>query len=425
MPSSASTTSRSENLISRLSSAVDDSDSKLKALRDLKNQIIGNRTKKLTYIKLGAVPSVVSILSQADADCSSSSSSSSSSCSSSLLVQSAAVLGSFACGVDAGVTAILDAGAFSHLLRLLSNSDDKVVDAGARALRMIFQSKLAPKYDFLQEENVKFLLKLLNSENENVAELGASIITHSCVTRLEQKVLCDAGVLKKLISLLEGSLSLRDASLESLATIFKDNSEVVSQFVGADGGKALNGLIKLMKDRYPRTRLLSCICLTVIRNGSPCYVKDLQIKRDLVLVLLELLDDPGQVGDEAPFALASLTSEMEDMQKLAFEADAIDKLSIHLQNGPVQSKRLQGILLALADLCSKLESCRSRFLSLQVLNWVTSMLTNDSADVRVAACICIKCVSRSLKSLSAGLFMNEMIVIPLIELLHDSCISVQ
>ncbi|KAK6937136.1 Armadillo [Dillenia turbinata] len=61
----------------------------------------------------------------------------------------------------------------------------------------------------------------------------------------------------------------------------------------------------------------------------------------------------------------------------------------------------------------------------KVLNWVATMLTNDSADVRVAACICIKCVSRSIKSLSAGLFMNEMIVIPLIELLHDSSVSVQ
>ncbi|XWS52525.1 hypothetical protein CRYUN_Cryun11dG0078200 [Craigia yunnanensis] len=145
-----------------------------------------------------------------------------------ILVQSAAALGSFACDFDAGVQAVLDVGAFPNLSRLLANSNEKVVDAGARTLRMIYQSKLVPKYDFLQQKNMEFLISLLHSENENVSGLGASIITHSCETRLEQKVLFDAGILRKLNSLLEGgSLSLRDSSLESLATIFKNTPEVI------------------------------------------------------------------------------------------------------------------------------------------------------------------------------------------------------
>jgi hypothetical protein len=41
-------------------------------------------------------------------------------------VQSAAALGSFACGFEAGVQAVLDAGVFPHLLRLLTNTDEKV-----------------------------------------------------------------------------------------------------------------------------------------------------------------------------------------------------------------------------------------------------------------------------------------------------------
>ena len=43
--------------------------------------------------------------------------------------------------------------------------------------------------------------------------------------------MCDVGVLKKLISLLQGFLSQRDASLESIATVIKSNPEVVSKFV--------------------------------------------------------------------------------------------------------------------------------------------------------------------------------------------------
>jgi hypothetical protein len=86
---------------------------KLRALREVKNQIIGNRTKKLSFLKLGAVPAVAAALSQAQAD---------------LLIQSAAVLGSFACGFDAGVRAVLDAGAFPNLINLLSYPDEKVMN---------------------------------------------------------------------------------------------------------------------------------------------------------------------------------------------------------------------------------------------------------------------------------------------------------
>ncbi|ONI13843.1 hypothetical protein PRUPE_4G249300 [Prunus persica] len=424
--STTTTTSGAHSdLLTRLTSS--EFEVQLKALRELKNRIIGNRTKKLSFIKLGLVPPVAAILaSKAQAQVQAQAQAQAQARhDSNLLVQSAAALGSFACGFDAGVRAVLDAGVFPNLFLLLSHPDDKVVDAGARSLRMIYQSKLAPKCDFLQEKNMEFLLSLLNSENENVTGLGASIIIHSCESTAEQKALCHAGVVKKLISLLKGSLSQRDNSLESLATVMKNNVEAVSEFVGSESGRALSSVIGLTKDRYPRTRLLASMCLIVIRNTSACYLQDIGIKTKLVHLLLELHDDPGQVGDEAPFAFSSLISEKPDLQKLAFEANAIDKLYNHLQKSQLHPKRFQGILLALADLCSNLESCRSRFLSLQALNLVSDALTHDSSDVRTAACMCLRCVSRSIKNLCAGNFLNEMIVPPLVRLLDDPSTSVQ
>lgn len=397
----------------------------LKALRELKNQIIGNRTKKLSFLKLGAVPAVAGILSDAVSAVDVADDDENDRIVKDIIVQSAAVLGSFACGFEAGVRAVLDAGAFPNLSRLLSYTDEKVVDAGARSLKMIYQSKMAPKYDFLQEENMEFLLSLLNNESENVSGLGASIISHSCKTSLEQKLLFDAGVLKRLTSLLGGSLIQRDASLESIATIFKNNPEVVSKFVGPDTGRTLSCIIDLVKDRFARTRLLASLCLIVIRNASACYLQDVGIKTKLINNLLELLDDPGQVGDEASFAFSSLIAEKEDMQKLAFEVNGIDKLYNHLQKGSLHPRRFEGILLALADMCSKLECCRSRCLSLQVLNLVVDALAHDSSDVRSAACMCLRSVSRSIKNLSAGSFMNETIVIPLVRLLDDTSTAVQ
>ncbi|PPD87071.1 hypothetical protein GOBAR_DD16015 [Gossypium barbadense] len=412
---------RPSELLSRLTSA--EPEVKVRALREVKNQIIGNRTKKLSFLKLGAVPAVAGILADSIDDVTENNNCNNTN---NFLVQSAAALGSFACGFDAGVQAVLDAGAFPNLLRLLANPNEKVVDAVARALRMIYQSKLAPKYDFLQQKNMEFLISLLNSEKETVSGLGASIITRSCETNLEQKALFDAGILRKLNSLLEGgSLSQRDASLESLATVFRNNPEVISKFAGPEIGRPLSSIIDLAKDRYPRTRLLACMCLIVIRNASPHFLQDIGIKTKLIHILLELLDDPGQVGDEAPFAFSSLIAQKEDLQKLALEANAIDKFHHHIKKGSLHPRRYEGILLALADMCSKLESCRSKFLSLQVLNLVADALTDYNAGVRAAACICLKSVTRSIKNLSAGYFMNETIVIPLVQLFLDPSTSVQ
>jgi len=86
---------------------------RVRALREIKNQIIGNRTKKLLYLRLGAVPSVVAALAEPGA-------------SPAALVQAAAAAGSFACGVEDGARAVLAAGAVEHLTRLLSHPDDKV-----------------------------------------------------------------------------------------------------------------------------------------------------------------------------------------------------------------------------------------------------------------------------------------------------------
>ncbi|XLU42130.1 hypothetical protein S245_036944, partial [Arachis hypogaea] len=176
--------------------------------------------------------------------------------------RSAVVLGNFACCLDAGVRAVLDAGAFPHLIRLLSASNDK-------------------------EENLEFLLLLLKSENENLSALGASIIIHSCKTGEEQNILSYVGVLDKLISLLYGSLSQRDASLESIAAIVKNNSEAVSKFVDLRGGRALSPVIELSKDKYSRTRLLACLCLICVKNASSCHLQDTGIKTKLINNLLE------------------------------------------------------------------------------------------------------------------------------------------
>ncbi|KQJ87581.1 armadillo repeat-containing protein 8 isoform X1 [Brachypodium distachyon] len=382
------------------------------ALREIKNQIIGNRTKKLLYLRLGAVPAVVAALAEPGA-------------SPAALVQAAAAAGSFACGVDDGARAVLDAGAAGHLTRLLAHPDEKVVDACARALRMIYQSKQAPKFDVNNEKNMDFLLSLLDSKNENVTELAANIISHSCDSNTEQLALCGAGVPQKLVGLFGGSMNLRDACLDSMTAIIRDNCDVASRFASMDHGKYFRSIVGLIHDRSPRTRLLSCLCLIALGHASPCHFPDRQIKTKLILVLLELIEEPGNVGDEAPLALTTLIKDSVELQKQAFSTNAVVKLSNHLLANSLETRRAVTILFALAELCSKQEESRSQLMSGQVSTLILDALKHDCADIRVAACSCLKNISRSSKVLSAGRISCDTVIAPLVQLLYDSSTSVQ
>ncbi|CAO2149903.1 unnamed protein product [Urochloa humidicola] len=385
---------------------------RVRALREIKNQIIGNRTKKLLYLRLGAVPAVVAALAEPGA-------------SPAALVQAAAAAGSFACGVDDGARAVLAAGAVGHLTRLLAHPDEKVVDASARALRMIYQSKLAPKFDVNSGKNMDFVLSLLNSENENVTELAATIISHSCQNSAEQLSLCSAGVPQKLVSLFGGSMNLRDACLDSVTAVIRNNSEVASRFASTDHGKGFRSVVGLIHDRSPRTRLLACLCLIALGHASPCHFQDKQIKTKLIMVLLELMEEPDHIGDEAPLALTTLIKDSLELQKQALTTNAVEKLSSHLLANSLETKRAVTILLALSELCSKLEESRSQLMSAEVSTLILEALKHDWVDIRVAACSCLKNISRSSKVLSGGRLSCDTVIGPLVQLLYDSSASVQ
>ncbi|XP_020574778.1 armadillo repeat-containing protein 8 isoform X2 [Phalaenopsis equestris] len=415
MPTKAAS-NRPEDLAARLGevSGVAKGEALLKALREVKNQIIGNKTKKRRFLYLGAVPKIVSVLAAADSDGGDPA----------IIVQAVAAIGSFACGVEDGVRAVVEAGAVPHLIRILSYPNEKVIDAGARSLRMIFQSKLAPKYDILQNKNMVFLLSLLNSDNENATELAVRIIAHSCDNNDEQNALRDAGVLQRLAQLLEGSLNQRVASLGSIAAIIRNNREVAMTFASIENGKALSALTELIHDRYPRTRYLACMCLIAIGQLSS-YACDLQTKTNLLLVLVELLEDSGEVGDDSPFALLDIITDNEELQLQAITINVLEKLCNYLEKSPIPLRRLEGILLALAEFCSKSETCRCQLISPQFLNIIVDALKNESTGVRIAACTCIRNISRSVKNLCAGRLSNERVIVPLVRLLNDTSNSVQ
>ena len=115
---------RPEELVSRLASSSDP-ESRLKALRDIKNQVIGNKRKKKLYLQLGAVSGLVQILEHSD--------------NTQLLIQSVTAAGSLAYGSQQGAEAFLACNGLQPLLSTLWSTDLSLVEASLRALRCVFQ----------------------------------------------------------------------------------------------------------------------------------------------------------------------------------------------------------------------------------------------------------------------------------------------
>lgn len=141
-------------------------------------------------------------------------------------------------------------------------------------------------------------------------------------------------------------------------------------------------------------------------------------------ILLKLLDEPGQVGEDAPGVLAHLVSNNEELQRSAAEQKVVEKLANFLLREEVPTKQLEGVLLALTELCSRLEDSRRNLLDLQVQGPIVAALCHPCEGVKVAACACVKSLSRSVKNLRTYL-ATEQFVRPLLQLLNDSSQLVQ
>jgi hypothetical protein len=66
-------------------------------------------------------------------------------------------------------------------------------------------------------------------------------------------------------------MNLRDACLDSMTAIIRNNKEVASKFASMDHGKYFHLIVGLIHDRSPRTRLLACLCLIALGHAAPCH----------------------------------------------------------------------------------------------------------------------------------------------------------
>eukprot|EP00873_Tetraselmis_striata_P006934 jgi/Tetstr1/427198/TSEL_017386.t1 len=396
-----------------------DDDVRLKALREVKNQVIGNRTKKAVYVRLGAVPKVADILA--------------SSTNSALLVQSAATLGSFAYGLDAGVIAVLESGAIQHLIHTaLSHQDEKVVEAGMRALKMVYQNQLAPRERIFEPEALYSLVALLKEPGKVTAEVAARILERCCVSSEQQSAAVAACGLELLVPMLDAPRwSAREAAMQALVAIVRDNP-AHCQLLVQSSPRVVEDTLRAAKEQRPRIRLAAVHLLVHFARSCPPSTEALgpeyagnltSLRATLLPILMKLLGE-AEVREEVPRVLSQLVEGSEALQRLAADADAISKLARLLQEETCSCALLEGTLLALGTLCMEREESRKQLMEAKVLGQIVRALDNQLAGVREAACLCVRSLSRTVKMQRSAL-MEADVAAPMLRLLRDPSADVQ
>ncbi|KAI9349342.1 armadillo-type protein [Pilaira anomala] len=277
-----------------------------------------------------------------------------------------------------------------------------------------------------------------------IAEFTAAVIAKCCDTQAQQLQLEEAGAIQPLVNLLHsGCIKAQEASLDAIATLCRENKELAFN----SDQLTTKTMLDFVKDKCPNMRLIAATCLTNLYRTGVFEEPFNEIILVVLPALVKLLQDPtDDVQERAPLVLADLIKDSEEMQKAAFDADAISRLAELLASvsskeveeeevvqmgvpgiGSVAKRRekiKENSLIAIAAATLLKEECRTQAIESKVLPHVISGLNSKQPNVRLAACQCTKSLSRSVSHLRTSL-VDVDVAPPLIKLLYDESIVVQ
>ncbi|KAG0263302.1 hypothetical protein DFQ27_001823 [Actinomortierella ambigua] len=406
---------------------------RIKSLRFIKNNIIGNKTKKDLYIRLGIVPRLLDIASSRDDK------------DPQLKIQAVIVLGSFAFGNESNILALTNAGVVEPLLHCLAPTNDPLlIEAAARTLNAIYASPNVSRHELFEGTHLHSLVKLLDisrttaypgqdSTIVHTADLAASVLTRSCELAEHQVQIAASGAIPFLMRLLvSGIVRSQEAALDALAALAKDNPELakhVAQFKLDKNERPASYMLRLVDDKSPTMRLAAATCLTYLNRAGAIPDYQSEVSLTVLTELVRMLNLTGPVQETAPKILAYLIWESEPMQSSVCEINTHTKLAAIISEQddeddvyrkPGQKDKLkENSLLALAAISQMKEDCRSKVIDTKVLPHIVAAMTHPSVGVRIAACQCTRSLSRSVKNLRTCL-VDAGIEEPLLQLLSDS-----
>ena len=399
---------------------------KRNTLRLVRNEIIGDRTKKFTFVREGAVQAVSQILrdaltNPADLDATTTD----------LVIQSAATLGSFSCGWEMGAEAVIESGAVADLTTLLGSCDSRLVTAAARAMRLLFKSSRANALSPLSDAAIHLLINLLSLKDELTAGVSASILAKCCEIHGQQDRIQSYGGLRAIMKLLQSKLlKVQESSMECLAAMTNENKELA--LAVSLEPETVSTLLKLSKTGNPSVKLLACRCITNISTQPDAPEEIEKLRVHLLPIVIKLLKQLLYAQDpHVPHVLAKLLYDKQDLQNVAYDSNAVFLLTSWLSSlrGKEEEDReakylKEGILTAIGIISQHNEDARRSVIELDGIPTIVESLRDEDDGVRAAACLCAKSLSRSRKAIKSSLFEAK-IDAPLLSLLSDPSRQVQ
>ncbi|KAJ8325837.1 hypothetical protein O5D80_006024 [Batrachochytrium dendrobatidis] len=446
-----------------------------RAVRFIKNAIIGNPTKKQLYLhSLHLSTSLLECLkiysNQFD-----------------LCTEIAIVIACLANGGSENVNTLVEAGAIPPLLNTLLASDLKLVNAGVRALRSIVQYPSLVISKSFETSHIKILSRLVSDTDSNasplvvhIAEVAAGTLARISEYHTDMRdSIATSGAVASLIRWLDPQWSstprVQEAALDTLATLCHNNSHIAKLIASAtlpNGHKIIDVLFALVRDKRPTMRMAASTCLTYIHCAS-CIPRSQysSVLAVLLPTIIKLFGDTSPntrsadttttaIGERSLVLFAELVAGSDDLQAASIEADAIAKLAqiintlmpvdgpttqglnaikqrkstaswettsstaASLTFGNSTTRQLEFALLAIANVCSLKEECRKQVIDVKLLPQIVTYLGHKNVGIRKNACKCARSLSRSVKMLRTSL-MDAGLAPPLFELLFDSDIEVQ
>jgi len=450
-----------QQAVSSLSSS--NTDEQFKAVRFIKNAIIGNITKKKLYMDLNVSPILIKILSDNIYN-------------NDMKIQASVIIGSIANGNEQNILRLVEDGAIKPLLELFNTEDPRLYEAAARALKALLESDKTPHDTIFEEQYLKNIISHLKPCDSNlsgsiamrnnpyrISEVTAQLISKISINTEEQNKIAHHEAIPLLLNLITSKYNfypkVQEAALEALSCLCKENKDICMKVINSpiddESGSTIKSLLNLVHSKRPEMKLLAITCLTNIYRSN---TSNTDLKKDILLIvlpaLIKLLNIPDSnvlsqsaqitnAQERAPMVFSYLISEDKDLQKAAMEGDAITKLAniikmtssedeeqnnyenYILTNTTLHKERLrESSLFAIASICAYEEDYRKQVIEAKLLPIIVQSMSHPNFGIRMAACHCTKSLSRSVKTLRTSL-VDSGVINPLLRLLSDPDIQVQ
>ncbi|KAK2141288.1 hypothetical protein LSH36_1127g00056 [Paralvinella palmiformis] len=385
-----------QNLLEQL--FQQESDRWMPCVKYVKNMVIGNNKQKNHVMNMGIVPRLLEFMINESNEVE-------------LRIESAVVLGSLAKGTEDNIRGLIEAGAVSVLLKDISHSNLKYVEACLRCLRTIFGNPIAP-FDAIYQSTD------------------------------HQVILCSNGAIAALAPLLSSNIyRVQMPTLKCFAQLCHQNQQVALAVATAtyNGELIPNLLLHLLaRDKTTEMQMQAAKCLTYLCRAGALDPADPLISKKTLQTLIRMCkqDKTWEERVEGAETLAYLIEVDINLQRISAISDhIINTLTDYFKypGSPLDSTLMptkkddivvgnelrQAAFRAYASLGANDEDIRKKIIETEnLMEHTVNGLSDPVTKVQMAAVRCLHSLSRSVQQLRTS-FQDHTVWKPLMKVLHS------